>query len=110
MNVGATKYLASLGGQSKPAIANGEFMTQYLGTTISPGVSHSSTGLPDEAILKDPDDVEVERVISWNGPCWQQMPGLYDFDVETLDVDGVTWNTEVTVTRSASRTGSVTAM
>ncbi len=100
-NLAAINNFGQLGGVSAPLIGDGLFMTVYTGGTTSPGITYSTSALPDNAILKFPQDISVERVIVWSGPCWQEMPGLYDFDVDTLESDGTTWTTRETVSRTA---------
>lgn len=101
-SVSATASVATLGGVAAGGIADDRFMTLYSGGTSSPGITHSASVLPDAAVVKFLADKSVERVIVWSGPCWQAMPGLLDFDVDTLDADGVTWTTRATVTRTAT--------
>lgn len=99
VSVSATKQSSYIGSDSAAAVADDNFMGVYEGSDQSAGIAFSSAGLPDTATVRFAADKEVERVIITCGPCYQWMGGLVDFDVLSLDSDGVTWNLEETVTR-----------
>lgn len=98
-NVTVLKKSASIGGVDRGGIADGLFMQEYVGGTNSVGIYHSSNELPDAATVMFYDTMTVDRVIIWNGPCWQEMPGLLDYDIDTWN--GSTWTTRKTVTKNA---------
>jgi len=97
-NLAVVKRSASLGGAGHPELADGRYLRNYLGGTTSPGIVHSTSGLPDSAEIHFYDSVSVERVIIWSGPCWQAMPAIFDYDIDTWD--GATWTTRKTVTKT----------
>lgn len=98
-SVSATQLRATLGGSSAQAIGNDLFLEVYQGGTSSAGIVYSTSTLPDSIEILFPANKEVLRVVLWNGPGWQSMPCVWDYDVETLDDDGVTWTKRKTVTR-----------
>ncbi len=111
-NLALTASSKLIGGQERPEIADGLFMSRYTGNYGSPGEVFSPaatlqspsgihTYLPDSAELVWDEDVEVGTLAVWCPPAWQYGTALLNFDIETT-LDGVTWDTQKTVDVSAS--------
>ncbi len=95
VSVSAAKSSAAVGGSSAADIANDRFFDIYTGSVSSTGIVFSENDPPDSAEIKFGQNMSVERVVVFNGPAWQAMPGLVDYDIDTWD--GATWTTRETV-------------
>ncbi len=88
--------VSMLSGATLGGVANGAIVDN----TYS-GVSTSATGsLPDDATLIWAETVDVDRVLIWCGPCWQQQSTIWDFEVQTTANGGGSWTTRETVTKT----------
>ena len=99
-SVSIVRKSSAIGGLSNPALADGQYMSQYTGTpSTCPGLCASTvTTLPDTAEVLFPQSVTVDRVVVWCGAAWQAMPTMLDYTVDTWD--GVSWTTQVTVSKT----------
>lgn len=98
-SISATKLSAKLGGASTPGIGDGTFMGHYNGLATA-GLHVSGIDLPDTAEIKFAANKAIERLLIFCGPCYQAMPGLLNYTVDTWD--GSSWTTRETITRSPS--------
>jgi len=97
-SIASTATTKTLGGVSKPAIANDGFLLKYTGASDAADVASSTGPTPETAELLWASPVTVGRVIVWAGMAWQAHATLIDFDVETYD--GAVWTTQATVTKT----------
>lgn len=80
------------------------FMTYYASQfPRGEGKIGSYATLPNTATLMFENAAKVDRVVIFNGPAWQSLSCLLDFDVQTT-INGTTWVTQNTVDNTADAT------